>query len=863
MFKAVLASLRLAFAFVCVGIGLILSAQWFGLVPDSRIELERSRHSTCHHLAIGALDDVRNERWLKIDSVMRAIVDYDETLLSVGLRTRYGSLPVSTENHERCWKAVQSGKRTLDSSIEDIPVWAKSPTGRNPKSSSSRQFEPVQDEPVPAKSPVMDADAICLEIPIVVRNEPWGQMEFCFRETQSGFFGSVLDAGISELIVFFLICGMGSYTCLVMRMVGVFSRTQVVPDRVRQALDTLAEGLLVLDQSGKIILANENFLSINGFESEELIDRLAADLPWFFPSTDPRKTSPDDAFPWTRAIQQRQSVTAEILRMTGRDGIHRVFSVNAGPIGDANQQRGVLVTFQDVTHVEKHRVELENMLTMLRRSKDEIQKKNQELEVLATRDALTGCLNRRAFFESMEPMIDQYRRESRSLSCFMVDIDHFKSVNDTYGHHTGDEVLREVSKRLRDLFEQQHLVCRYGGEEFCVVLPGLDLEQAHREAERTRSAIMNIRLADPAELRLTASIGVSELRFGATEIQMLINQADECLYVAKRGGRNQSVLYDPDRVSVLGEKEPQTAHITPGDLIKLPFSAVMALVSALAYRDPATAEHSRRVANSCVKAAKGLFSQQQTYLLEIAALLHDIGKIGVPDTVLHKSGPLDENDWKLLRRHNSAGIDMIAATFRCGELESIIRAHHALSASQFNGFKLRVDRVSEVAQLLNMADWYDSMTSDRAFQRGCSSADAIKKLRQNIGILFDEGLVERFIRRTTGEPNDSVLGFATSRGIALAITKPVASRIGEQIEELANAIDRRDVDSVQRLTRQLNEIAAEHCLLPIMECSDRIFKAIESTSDCVATDELLRDTLTLINLCRSTQNAHITQNTDR
>lgn len=841
---------------MCVGLGLILGAQWFGLIPDSRLAVNRARHSTCQTIAIGVLDDVRHERWLNIDSMLRAIVNRDENLLSVGLRNELGQLRAATEIHEDCWQGIGDATETIGEPIEDVPDWAQQ---TNRKSKTKHFSNEAGESPErAADTPDTNDHHVCLQIPIIVRHEPWGQMEFCFRDGQQGILGGALDAGIFEFLLFFSICGMGSYTLLMMRIMGVFSRTQVVPDRVRQALDTLAEGLLVLDGSGKIVLANENFLSINGFESEELIDRLAADLPWFFPSTDPRKAASDIAFPWTRAIKERQSVTAEILRMTGRDGVHRVFSVNAGPIGDESKQKGALVTFQDVTHVEKHRVELENMLTMLRRSKDEIQKKNKELEILATRDALTGCLNRRAFFERMEPLLEQHRRDGRSMSCFMVDVDHFKSVNDTYGHYTGDEVLREVSKALRDLFEEQHIVCRYGGEEFCVVLPGLDLDQAYQEAERTRLAIMNIRLDDPGELRLTASVGVSELRFGATETQDLINQADECLYVAKRGGRNQSVLYDPERVSVLVKDEPQTPDIAEPDLARLSFTTVTALLSALAHRDPATAEHSRRVANLCVKSAEGLLSQHDTYILEIAALLHDLGKIGVPDSVLHKPGVLEESEWKIMQRHNDAGVDMVAGAFHCDELDTLIRVHHSISASRRSPRKLDIKSAPVAARLLNIADTYDSMVSDQAYRRGCSSDEAIAELRRCAGTQFDPELIERFVERTVGIQSEFVLGMATTSGIAFALPKEVSFQIGKHIEQIAEAMDGQDLPAIKMLSAELNELAESNFLLPIAECTERITQRTSDDHEEIQWSEILEETQTLLDLCRSTQNAHMT-----
>jgi len=859
---------------VCVGIGLILGAQWFGFIPDSRVEQERARRQTCQTVAISVLDDIRHERWLKIRSLLTVLVQRDDEMLSAGIRSDFGSLYASTIGHDRSWqppsdsaKATASNRTNSNNTIgetallvpEEVPAWALSldQAGQSSATPSTTSHSSRSGDSSPKQR--VDNTAVHFEIPITIDHRPWGNLEFVFAAPDTGLAWGALDAGLTKLLVFFLVIGMGSYTLLMMRVMGVFSRTQVVPDRVRQALDTLAEGLLVLDESGKIVLANEKFIALNGYEMDELVDRLAADLPWMFPTRDPDEMQAEQTFPWTRAILERQSVVGEILRMTGRDGVHRVFSVNAGPIGESEQQKGALVTFQDVTHVEKHRVELENMLSMLRMSKDEIQQKNQELEILATRDALTGCLNRRAFFERMEPRLIEYRQAGRPLACFMVDVDHFKSVNDTYGHHTGDEVLREVSSVLRELHEATQIVCRYGGEEFCVILPGCSLERAVEEAERTRLAIMNIRLDDPESLRLTASIGVSELKFGAEDVQSLINQADECLYVAKRGGRNQSVAFDPDRVNVLGEEEPESAEtILDPNLVSLPFHAVTALLSALAYRDPSTAEHSRRVADLCVHAAKGLLCQRDIYVLEIAALLHDIGKIGVPDQVLHKAGPLDEQEWKVMRRHNSVGLDIVAGTFHCEELEAIIRTHHAIAGTDDSRRRLSVQQIPVAARLLSIADSYDAMVSDHAYRKGSSHDQAAAELRRCAGTQFDPELVEHFLATTGPQREDNALGIPTTRGISFAVPKQTALKIGQQIERLAEAMDAQDLNSLKGLASELSQIAEDSFLIPIMESANKIEATVDESSEEEAQwVELLTETQTLMDLCRATQNAHL------
>jgi diguanylate cyclase (GGDEF)-like protein/PAS domain S-box-containing protein/putative nucleotidyltransferase with HDIG domain len=842
-------------------LGLILGAQWLGFIPDSRLAEEAARRKFCETVAIASIDDIRQHRWAKLNTTLEALVRQNESLLSAGLRTESGILQTSTRHHRICWNKSQPSAEAK--SVDTAKTKSSGATSRDDDLFLSEDPEPAQSVPtwVEATQPAsaqstaeIDGDIIRSDIPITVQNRIWGNLEFTFRSNLTGLFGGVLDQGILRLLIFFTVIGMGSYSFLMMRILGVFSRTQVVPERVRQALDTLAEGLLVLDKDGKIVLANDNFLATNGYEPEELKDRLAADLPWVFGNGE--KSSKNAELPWTQAISQRKSVVGEILRLTGRDGIHRVFSVNAGPIGEDEKQKGALVTFQDVTHVEKHRLELENMLSMLRLSKDEIQKKNQELEILATRDALTGCLNRRAFFERMEEILADYRSAGRPLSCFMVDIDHFKSVNDTYGHHTGDEVLRKVSKVLRDLHEENQVVCRYGGEEFCVMLPGHDLDEAMEQSERTRAAIMNIRLTDPESLRLTASLGVSELKFGAADVQSLINQADNCLYVAKRGGRNQSVPFDPDRVDVLGEEEPPPDEIADPDLASLPFHAVTALVSALAYRDPSTAEHSRRVANLCVQAAQGLVCQRDIYVLEIAALLHDIGKIGVPDDVLHKPGPLTDDEWKVMRRHNTIGLDMVAGTFHCPELERIIRAHHAISDRGDVQRHLKLDDLPVEARLLTIADTYDSIVSDQAYRPGRPHSFAALELQRCAGKQFDAELVNHFLAKIEADVKESSMGVPTATGISFAVPKPTALKIGQQIERIAEAMDQQNLSVLRDLARDLSEIADASYLTPIVDSAKQIEKAA-SNSETVEWITLLRQTQKLLDLCRATQNAHL------
>jgi len=216
-----------------------------------------------------------------------------------------------------------------------------------------------------------------------------------------------------------------------------------------------------------------------------------------------------------------------------------------------------MATFDDVTQLEEKNEQLEDMLGMLKKSRDEIRRQNRELQILATRDPLTDCLNRRAFFEKSEPVFETALRNGQQLACIMVDIDLFKSINDRYGHVKGDEVIRMVALTLQGSLRSSDTICRYGGEEFCITLPGLNIEQAIAMAMRARTNIAELNLPEiptNSSLRVTASFGITTLDHEVADFAHFIDRADQALYISKNTGRNRVSVWD----SETGVRNPDT-----------------------------------------------------------------------------------------------------------------------------------------------------------------------------------------------------------------------------------------------------------------------------------------------------------------
>jgi diguanylate cyclase (GGDEF)-like protein len=217
-------------------------------------------------------------------------------------------------------------------------------------------------------------------------------------------------------------------------------------------------------------------------------------------------------------------------------------------LDDGKSVRGCLITLDDLTLVEHMNQQLLDTVAQLEVAKHRIEAQNVELKHLADHDQLTGALTRRAFLERAQQLfLKGAAQPGGAVTCIMVDIDHFKAVNDRFGHLLGDQVIHRVALTLREATPTGDLVCRYGGEEFCMIVTGVQTQQAQQFAEQIRKLIEHT--CGPAiipgeAVRITASFGLASFDSGATTLAELIKQADQALFLAKTTGRNRVCRYD-------------------------------------------------------------------------------------------------------------------------------------------------------------------------------------------------------------------------------------------------------------------------------------------------------------------------------
>lgn len=227
---------------------------------------------------------------------------------------------------------------------------------------------------------------------------------------------------------------------------------------------------------------------------------------------------------------------------------HKIIDIIISPLMRNKITDGWLVIFDNETERRLATRALEKANQTLMVKFDEISKLQKQLEEQAIRDPLTGLFNRRFFDEYFKNELIRSIREEKPISLLMIDIDHFKSVNDRFGHEIGDKVLQLLAEILKSMFRKSDVSCRFGGEEFLVLLPGLYQDQAANRAEVLRERFAQASLdADFLYTQVTISIGVSNYPLHGETTRDLFRIADKALYQSKELGRNRVCCYDENK----------------------------------------------------------------------------------------------------------------------------------------------------------------------------------------------------------------------------------------------------------------------------------------------------------------------------
>ncbi|MDP9699225.1 diguanylate cyclase (GGDEF)-like protein/PAS domain S-box-containing protein [Paenibacillus intestini] len=313
-------------------------------------------------------------------------------------------------------------------------------------------------------------------------------------------------------------------------------------------LDTAPCGYFSISDSGVIMSVNQTLLDMIGRERDELMGKHIESVmsvtnkvffhTYFYPYIQLYGHVDEMYFSFRNRDQEDVPVLLNGVRQM-RDGQHIVDCVVVIMRKRIEHEKDILNTKTKLQELyqatQEANQELERLHEEYKIKEQALIKVNEQLELMASTDLLTGLKNRRFFQEKMAHHLSLYHEEQREFSLLVMDIDHFKSINDTYGHPIGDLVLGNLATLLLSISREVDVVARYGGEEFVIILANCGEEQAISIAERYRSQVAS---ADWGEYRVTVSIGAATISAADTELSVF-QKADDALYASKTGGRNR------------------------------------------------------------------------------------------------------------------------------------------------------------------------------------------------------------------------------------------------------------------------------------------------------------------------------------
>ena len=507
---------------------------------------------------------------------------------------------------------------------------------------------------------------------------------------------------------------------------------------------------------------------------------------------------------------QMAVVSYDAQHSTGQPLLEGSESAIALPIVYADQLHGVLYVETDKTSdFSQEEVLFLGTLTDLISGALHNAMAFQKAQEQAITDGMTGLKTHRFFMEALSGEWKRSTRAGRTFSLVLLDLDRFKFVNDFYGHLDGDLVLQRVAHILEVNCRRSDVVARYGGDEFIILMPETDSIQSHQLAGKLRSWICS----DPVlrEKNITSSFGVATFPINGSTPQELIQVADSSMYLSKHQGGNTVSTADqfnpddsrqwkrevldaylgvtlkrlfvtgPDALaeihsrveqfakaladtesaparSIASEKANAQGQLSFEPLPPIVLDTLTSLALAVDAKDQFTQGHSHKVSSYAVLIAEAMgLANLEIEAVRLGAILHDVGKVGIAESILNKNGPLNPEEWEEMKRHVEYGAKLLEPLRGTESIRDMVEHHHEFFDGSGYPEGLAGDEIPRGARIIAIADAYDTITSERSYKKARTPEEAFQELDRCGEAQFDPQLVQVFISRLRELPNHLIL----------------------------------------------------------------------------------------------------------
>jgi len=519
-------------------------------------------------------------------------------------------------------------------------------------------------------------------------------------------------------------------------------------DQAKTYFDLAGVIMVAMDKDQNVTLINSKGCEILGYAQEDVVGK-----NWF--DTFIPEISREEVRTVFKKLIKNEADLSEYYEnsIITKSGEERLIAWHNTLLkSDDGTIKAILSSGDDVT--EKRHYE-ENQ----HRMRDEVDRSNKRLKQLAMKDYQTGLYNHQYLSDMIESEYYRAKRFAHPLSVIMLDIDYFKSINDTYGHEFGDMVLKQFAKVLRLMIRKYDTVVRYGGEEFVVVSSVIDRQKAITLGQRILDAINLNNFGDQKHnIKLKLSIGIASYPMdGAISGMDLINMAEKILSKAKEAGGNKayssfeakktrkrdSSVSEFEDVALLKDRINKLTKRGNQNLVE----SIFAFAKTLELKDHYTGEHTEHTVHYSTAIAKVMgLPLEDIENIRQASILHDLGKVGISDKILHKKAKLTKREFEEIKRHPQIAADIIRPVQFLHDIIPLILYHHERWDGKGYPSGLIGPEIPIGSRIISVADVYQALTSKRPYRKAFSEKEAIKMIKAGYGTQFDPEVVDVFMK---------------------------------------------------------------------------------------------------------------------